>query len=254
MFFWNLATGSNRLIHVNGGTGSAIGTVESNVVPPTAINGNDFAQLVSGDFDGGGVDDLFFWDPTTGRNRFVHFQVATPGSNTDFNNQQTNAISTAAINGDYSTVGVGQFEAGGLDELLFINLASGANRIVTLSTPAAGTTTAFDGAVTNYFPTTLFNGNDYDRVEVVDLNGDGLDDVFAWNTDTGANRTASTSLDLGTPPVPVDDVIGFRAINSEYEIVARLTEEVFSDPDSNELFFWNPTTGRNRIGYLQGQA
>ncbi|WP_166825837.1 choice-of-anchor M domain-containing protein [Thalassoroseus pseudoceratinae] len=251
LFFWNPATGSNRLIHVIGGTGNLARTVESIVVPSTAINGNDFAQLVVGDFDGGGVDDLFFWDPVTGRNRFVHFEVVTPGFDTDFNNQQTNVIPTMMINGDYSIVKAGQFEDGGLDELLFIDLGSGKNRIVSLSTPDAGTTTAFEDVLTDYFPPTLFNGNAFDRVEVVDLNGDGLDDVFAWNSRTGANRVASTSLDLGTPPVPVDDVIAFQAINGEHEVVARLTEDVFSDPDADELFFWNPTTGRNRTGFVQ---
>ncbi|WP_166832141.1 hypothetical protein, partial [Thalassoroseus pseudoceratinae] len=85
-------------------------------MPATSVNGNDFAQLVVGDFDGGEVDDLFFWDPTTGRNRFVHLEVVTPGSDTDFNNHQTDVIPTTLINGDYSTVKVGQFAVGGLDE------------------------------------------------------------------------------------------------------------------------------------------
>ncbi|WP_166831190.1 FG-GAP-like repeat-containing protein [Thalassoroseus pseudoceratinae] len=251
LLFWHPSTGSNRLIHVNGETGNIAGTVESNVVPATSVNGNDFAQLVVGDFDGGEVDDLFFWDPTTGRNRFVHLEVVTPGSDTDFNNHQTDVIPTTLINGDYSTVKVGQFAVGGLDELLFIDMGSGQNRIVSLSTEDADTTTAFEDVVTNYFPTTLFNGNEFDRVEVADLNGDGLDDVFAWNSNTGPNRLASTSLNLETPPVAIDDAIGFQGINGDYELIARLTEDVFSDPNSDELFFWNPTTGRNRTGFVQ---
>uniref|UniRef100_UPI00141FBEAA hypothetical protein n=1 Tax=Thalassoroseus pseudoceratinae TaxID=2713176 RepID=UPI00141FBEAA len=135
--------------------------------------------------------------------------------------------------------------------LLFIDMGSGQNRIVSLSTEDAGISTAFEDVVTNYFPTTLFNGNEFDRVEVADLNGDGLDDVFAWNSNTGANRLASTSLNLETPPVAIDDAIGFQGINGDYELVARLTEDVFSDPNSDELFFWNPTTGRNRTGFVQ---
>ncbi len=251
LFFWNPATGNNRLIHVSGGTGSVAGIMESNVAPATAVNGNDFTQVVVGDFDGGGVDDLFFWDPVTGRNRFVHFEVVAAGSDTDLNNHQTDVIPTTMINGDYSIVKAGQFEVGGLDELLFIDMGSGQNRTVLLSTPDAGTTTAFDDVATNYFSTTLFNGNDFDRVEVADLNGDGLDDVFAWNSQTGANRIASTSLDLETPPAHVDDAIAFQAINGDYNVVARLTEDVFSDPNADELFFWNPTTGRNRTTFLK---
>ena len=250
LFFWNPGPGNNRLIHVNGGTGSLTRTVESNVVPSSVVNGHDFAYLVVGDFDGSGVDDLFFWDPLTGRNRFVHFDVVTPGSDTDFLNQQTNVIPTEMINGDYSIVKAGQFRSGGPDELLFIDLESGKNRIVSRSAQTIGTSPAFDDVLANYFPTTLFNGNDFDRFELADLNGDGLDDVFAWNSGTGANRTAATSLELDTPPVPVDNVIAFQAINGDYDVVARLTEDVFSDPNSDELFFWNPSTGNNRIGYM----
>ena len=74
--------------------------------------------------------------------------------------------------------------------------------------------------------------SEFDRVEVADLNGDGLDDVFAWNSNTGANRLASTSLIVETPPVAINDAIGFHGINGDYELVARLTEDVFKYPDT----------------------
>ncbi|WP_166832093.1 beta strand repeat-containing protein [Thalassoroseus pseudoceratinae] len=251
LFFWNPSTGRNRLIHANGGTTSVVGTMENNVVPVILVNGNDFEQFVVGNFDDGGPEDLFFWNPVSGANRLVHFEVVTPGMDTDFNNQQTNVIAPSWVNGDFEIVLSGQFLDSSLDELLFVNLQTGQNRLVSLTAVTPGTTTNFDSADIDFLPVTLFNGNDYDRIEIGDLNGDGLDDVFAWNTNSGDNRTALTNLDPNGEAVPVDNVVNRLSINGDFEQIARLTEEVFSDELADEFFFWNPQTGQNRTGFLQ---
>ncbi len=247
LFFWNPATGRNRLIHINGGTGGAMSTFQTNVIDPTQINGNDFTTAVVADLDGIDQADLFFWNPTSGRNRIAHFITVTAGTDSAVSSVQTNVIDPTQINGgDFQSVDVGQFESGGLDELLFTNLTSGKNRRVSFN--ASGGSTAFD--MVRDGNASLLNGSAYDTIEVADLNGDGLDDVFAWNPNTGENRSLVTDIDPAADPTFVDNAFATAGVNGDYDQVVRLIEDVFTNTPQDDLFFWNPTTGANRIGSL----
>ncbi|WP_166830836.1 Calx-beta domain-containing protein [Thalassoroseus pseudoceratinae] len=248
LFFWNPRTGRNRLVHLSNGI--VEGAIETNVIPSTAINGNDFTTVVAGNFNGDATTDLFFWNPVSGRNRIAHFQTVQVGLDSDVVNLQTNVITPTIINGSFQSVHVGNFVAGGLDELLFLNLQSGANRLVSLETITPGVTTGLESFQSNMLPPSAFNGSAYDRVSIGDLNGDGLDDVFAWGMRSGANRVALTNLTPGNAPNIVSNVMPPSLINGEFEHIVKLTEDVFSSPDSDEFFFWNPRTGRNRVGYI----
>ncbi|WP_166831109.1 Calx-beta domain-containing protein [Thalassoroseus pseudoceratinae] len=250
LFLWNPATGQNRVIHLNGPTGNVVGTVETNVVSNLAINGNDFETVVVGDFNGLGPDDLFFYQPGSGRNRLIHLETATPGSDTDVNNVQNSAINPETINGEYESVYVGQFVAGGLDELLFIDLASGSNRIVTLTPTTPGQASDTADVQTNSLPPLAFNGSEYNRIAIGDIDGNGIDDVFAWDHDGGINRVALLDTAPSTPPQIVDNLVAPLAINGEYDEIVRLRDDVFADADGDEFFFWDPTNGRNRGAYV----
>ena len=100
LFFWNPLTGRNRLMHANGPTGNVTGTIETNIVPEIAINGNEYTTFVSGDLDGGGAEDIYFWNPLTGENRLIHFETVVNGSSTSGGNFQTSVIDPTFINGN----------------------------------------------------------------------------------------------------------------------------------------------------------
>ncbi len=247
LFFWNPIDGQNRLIHFSGSTGNVVGDFEENVLPATQINGLEFTTVVSGNLDGAGPDDLFFWDPLSGRNRIAHMETVANGTRSAVNNVQDEAIPRTVINGDYTTLRVGQFAEGGLDELFFVNLMTGQNRLVSLVTDSPGETTGFAAFDTNFISTDVFNNEDFGQLEVADLNGDGLSDIFAWNPLTGANRAAVTDPDLDISPEVIEDLFGSQGINGDYRRVVRLTDEVFSSSAVDQLFFWNPETGQNRL-------
>ncbi|WP_166831094.1 Calx-beta domain-containing protein [Thalassoroseus pseudoceratinae] len=249
LFFWNPATGQNRLVHITGNTGSVGTSFETNVVASTVINGNDFPAAVVGNFDGAGPDDIFFWNPTSGRNRIVHFETVAAGSNTDLNNFQTNVVDTTAINGnDFQEVHVGQLIDGGLDELLFLNLNTGANRRVEFSAVMPGVESEVESLETGSMGSQIgFNGFEDRLVQIVDLNGDGLDDVFLWNPTTGANRTALTDIRDQASPHFVDDVVTPTLINgNSFSRLARLVDSAFTPGEGEDLYFWDPITGANR--------
>ena len=246
LFFWNPQTGRNRLIHVTGGTGQVVGQIETNIVPQTAINGFDYNAVVAANLDNGGAEDLFFWSPRTGRNRLVHFQTVTMAASTDGANFESDIIDQTFINGEtYETVSVGQFTGGQLPELLFISLQSGENRIAALVDVMPGESTMAGEVQTNMLPPEAFNGGDFERTEIADINGDGIDDVFAWNMASGANRIAIVSPLPVDPAMIVDDAIARGAINGSFSRLERQSGQ----SDRDELFFWDPASGKNRKAF-----
>ncbi|WP_166828858.1 Calx-beta domain-containing protein [Thalassoroseus pseudoceratinae] len=248
LFFWDPASGTNRLLHLSYDTetNQVSANLQQNAIVKPAINSNDFDQVVVGNFDGGGAEDLFFYNAVTGKNRLIHLAGDVPGETTVAVGIRTNLVSPTAINGnDFESVHVGHFIEGGPDELLFINLETGKNRVVDFATDVAGVSTTFASVRTNVIERSAFNGNMFPKMAIGDFNSDGLDEVFFWDPSSGKNRLAVVDgafedLDFTI----IDNPISNTAINGNQftDVVERV-----SGNGGDELFFWNPLTGDNRV-------
>ncbi len=257
LFFWNSVSGRNRLAHLNSTRRMVTASVETNVVPTGAINGNDFEAISSGRFSDGENDGIFFWNPATGRNRFSLFVTATAGQNTDLIRIETDFVDPRGINGNaFQLVRAGNFSASSgvfeSDELVFVNLTTGDVRIFKIETfkiPLRNgtfkivTNTALTSDVVNPL---AFNGNLFQQVVVGNYNNDSLDDIFLWNEFTGQNRIGFAVGLRGTESQPElrveSDCVPPGAVNGTYSSVISIEE---SGVDS--LFFVSLNTGLNRL-------
>ena len=252
LFFWNPVSGRNRLIHFNGNPGSVTSVIETNVVATGAINGNDFQQLVAGNFDAGNGEDLFFWNPVSGRNRIVHFDAVTPGTASQSINIQTNVVPTGAINGnDFNEIEIGEFVSPGLDSIFFVNYASGKNRVVSFSIDTFGSANSLGAVQTNLIQDIAINGNDFSELASGDFNQDGLDDIFFWNPTTGKNRMVVSDIFAMQPTLNrvFSDFVDRPALNgNDFSTLIPFNDANASNPviGIDRLFFWNPITGKNR--------
>ena len=245
LFFYNPLTGKNRMVTFQG---PGVLKVDTNIVDQTAINGNDFTNVTSGNFlvsaanDG---DDLFFWNRTTGKNRIVAFNSTSPSPTQAA--VQTNFVDPAAINGnDFDTVVTGNFNGTGLDDLFFWNRTTGKNRHVTLvQSGGLGSPVIQDTVMTNVISAGALNGNDFIELTVADYDGDGDDDLFFWNPQTGRNRAAFVDNTNGISYGLETNGVAAGAINGgTFQIVIGLN---FNGGAEDELFFFDPIGGFNRL-------
>ena len=249
LFFWSSTTGRNRIVRLTLDANSELSTTfETNVVAPAAINGDDFVEVVSGDLNGLGTDDLFFWNPQTGQNRLANLSFAAADAVTSVASLQTDFIPTAAINGnDFTDVHVGQFQGQGLEQLLFVNSETGQNRLVNLQTVTETGLAAVGDILTEFVASTAINGGLGANLTVGDFNADGIDDLFAFDAVSGANRLLRGDSTDGFSIL--DSLVDPTQINgSEFSVVTPL----FRSPDlafANSLFFWDPLTGNNRLSF-----
>ncbi len=244
LFFNDPRSGANRFV-LNGASGTQL---ETNLVPPSAINGNDFPQLVVGNFDGTGTDDLFFWNPRSGKNRLV----SVDDGNFVF---RTNIVDPTSINGnDFTEVVVGQFSPDAATDLFFWNPRSGRNRLIQFERNTVAGNFATGRIQTNIVQTGAINGNDFQRIVAGSFGSDIVDDLYFWNPRSGRNRYITVGFNSTTDNTFQTDlqtnVLPATSINGN-----DFTEIIVADFDQNtqdDFFFWNPVTGRNRTAYLSG--
>ena len=170
MFTW-ASSGQNRVFYSDGSGGF---TAVGDPISTLAIDGHS-GEVVSGDFNGDGIDDVMFtWD-ATGENR-VFFGSSSGGFATAYEE-----IAVEAINGNPDAVTVGDFNGDGNDDIMFSWATSGQNRTV------FGQSDGTFSDVTAIVGHTAINGHSGEVISG-DFNGDGNDDLmFTW-AETGFTR------------------------------------------------------------------
>ena len=244
LLFWNPTTGQNRLAHLKNDDQLTV-NIELDVIDRTFVNGNDFTTIVAGDLNAAGPDDLFFWHPMTGANRLIHLSAAAAGVDTDVVRVENDVIPRQIINrNDFQQIGIGEFVAGGVAELMFLSLKTGANRLVELTIITPGQDTRFKQVTTNAVSPPLLNSNIYTRTTFGDFDNNGFSDVFVWNPVTGENRLLLT----GETTVVVDQPISPSVINGDMFNTATPRSSVTDlGFETTGLFFWDSITGQNRL-------
>jgi hypothetical protein len=221
MFFWDPVSGHNVLVLALMGP-----VVTTDKLSPSTIKGGVYSKLVAGDFNSTSAGtELFFWNPTTGRNRLVADVDGTPTAT-------ANPISPATIGNRYKTAVAGDFTAllpG--DELFFWDPTTGRNRMV------AGLDSIPVAVINTVTPDTI--KGIYTTVVAGDLSTTGGTELFFWNPTSGRNLLVS---DVSGPPGLTTNPVDPAAIDGN--VFSRLTTGAFVDSDT-ALFFWNPTSGKN---------
>jgi hypothetical protein len=202
--------------------------VLSNAIGPTVTDHYD--QVVSGDFNSDGRDDLFMIDHNTGNNRLVFCRA-----NREFS-VVLNRISNTSAD-DYTQVVAGDFNGDGRDDLFFLERDSGVNRFA-----FANSNEGFAISTNLIKPS---NVDDYTNWAVGDIDGNGRDDLFMVVVPTGANRIVFT---LENQKFSVKtDLIGRTNVDDYW---GGMVLDDF-DADGRDDIFLRSTFGTNRLVYAR---
>ena len=162
LFHWK-STGANRLY-----LGNAVGSfteVQNPINVTNAVNPDD---ALTGDFNGDGYTDVFFFWRQAGTNRFYY-----GGAGGTFT-ERLNPIAATAINGTPSKVLVGNFDGDAKSDLLFF-WGDGTNRFYYGA--GTGSFTSVNGPI----PASEIGGSPQ-TVITLDADRDGRDDLLFWWT------------------------------------------------------------------------
>lgn len=247
IFFREIASGENRILFSRGNEDFS---PVINRIGPGAINGYD--QVVAGDFNGDGKDDLFGRVNHSGANRFI---LAAPGHDEQFYVAGFE-IGWGAVNG-YDRMVAGDFNGDRLDDLFFLARGSGANRV------------AFNrggGVFTIQEPFGWGSVNGYDEMAAGDFDGDGRDDIMFRVIESGANRIAFArgveSFTIVTDRIAPGYINGFDEmsigdVNSDgrddmlfREVESGVNRLMMAKNNSNEEFY--RATNSLQPGWLNG--
>lgn len=224
LFFWR-REGLNRFFF---GQSDRSFSYLGNPIETTAVNSTP-DDVLAGDFNGDGRDDLLFFWKQPGTNRFA-FGQASGGFVLS-----TNPIAAEAINGSPDKVVAGDFDGDGRDDLMFFWPHDGLNRLM-----LGRGDNRFDSLGTR-IEMTAVNQNPDDMIGG-DFDGDGRDDLLFFWRNTGLNRVFLGRSDrwfdkIGTP-------IEQTAVNSSPDGI--LSGDFNGDSRSDLIFVWS-SLGLSRL-------
>lgn len=133
-----------------------------------------------GDFDGNGIDDIF-WRHTDGSSWLYYFSFE--GRNGTRTLQQTSSISSVSVDKDWQVAGVGDFNSDGKDDLFWVKVSTGSNNYISLMGIDMGLPVVANASRLLQPPGSELNTSysGWDVMYVDDLDHDGIDDVLWKN-------------------------------------------------------------------------
>jgi hypothetical protein len=198
-----------------------------------ATQSNPWTVVATADFNGDGVPDLVWQDPSTGTVQ-IWFMTGVNG---------TTILSAANITGSatsWKVVAAADFNGSGTPDLVLQNPSGGAAEVwyLTVSgSPAQYTITYTTGA---------FNGgagNTWHVLAAADFNQDGHPDLVWQNPTGGAIQIWYLTGSLGTTLLSAANVVGSSSLN----VVATADFNADGIPD---LVVQNPTTGLLQVWFM----
>ncbi|MEQ1906383.1 MAG: FG-GAP-like repeat-containing protein, partial [Pirellulaceae bacterium] len=173
LVFSSTSTGSNRWFYSRADGGFDF--VDNRIAPGSA---NGYDHVVSGDFNGDGLDDLMFHATSSGANRWF---LSRADGNLDIID---NRIGESSANG-YDHVVSGDFNGDGRDDLMFHATSSGANRWF-LSRADGNLDYVDDRILASKV------SNEFSNLLAGDFDGDGICATMFHSVTTGSNRWFSS--------------------------------------------------------------
>jgi RHS repeat-associated protein len=202
---------------------------------PSSFLAGTYTQLISGDWNADGLQDLLIYNPGDGTNNFYQND-----GQQQFPLLNDNPITTSLI--DTGQLIVSDFDADGFSDVLYYDRASGTTRFYLNNHTGSFFTN------TSNIPTSSVDGGSFLRTG--DWNGDGRTDLMWLDSINGDNNWFLNNGVIGLN-------ISFSSIINPVSFGANTNPSAyfFGDWNSdgmNDLMYWNRSTGTNTWYELHG--
>lgn len=147
--------------------------------PKMFVQSPGWAIAGIGDFDGNGIDDIF-WRHTDGSSWLYYFELSDDGTL-----KQKSSIRSVSVDTKWQVAGVGDFNRDGKDDLFWVNVSTDRKNYISLMGIDMGSPVTIPDVVSSIPPPpgselhTSYSG--WDVMYVDDLDHDGIDDVLWKN-------------------------------------------------------------------------
>lgn len=224
---------------------------ENDIDMQYTLEGQNAAELGTGDFNGDGIQDVYFWQSSTGKNRLFLNQ-----GNGTFGPPIT-PISPSFLNVDQ--VGgakvtnriIADFNGDGISDVLFWWFTTGRNYLF-LGTGDGNFGAALTPFSNQAVQNNASNGNNVDW-NAGDFDDNGMTDIMFWWPSSGKN-VVYLSQGNGTFGLPLSSISSGTIGGGNSWQARRWTAGDFNGDGVTDVTFWWPDTGQNLVFLNQGNG